>query len=151
MNRKGKLIFMSEEAKKKYSKEQIREIEHYFEEKMKRDSYLRVVYNPECGCKVDKHILLESRPMLPVILGVCPACNKYCQLERSDPIIFYDPITETNIPIDKLSDYVITESPQKRIIQAIQFSYIFKQLEKELDRHYTEKKKEHIYEHEEEK
>ena len=106
------------------------EIKHMMDVRIRDQTYFRVIYKSDCGCDVFKTYIIDRFPMSPVILSRCPECKKHCHMEISNPIIFYDPLNDVEIPIEKfIDDYKIMDTPQKPYIEAYQIAYLFHSLE----------------------
>lgn len=105
-----------------------REVDYILKWNERESSSLCVIYNPDCGCSVDQFVLLDRVPMSPKIISSCPNCKKGCLMEISDPIIFYDPLEEKDIPLNQLVNYVILQSWQEDYIKTYQFIWLLEYL-----------------------
>jgi hypothetical protein len=120
MDPEGKLIFIDKEREKSMSEEEKDFVKHMMARKAKELESLCVIYNPSCGCVLDQFVVLDRFPMSEKIICSCPGCDKYCHMQISEPIRFHLPLTEKDYSLEELKSMIVTNSPQKDLIQAYQ-------------------------------
>lgn len=89
----------------------------YIEWIKKRDYSVCVIYNPDCGCKVDQFVILDRFPMSKKIISSCPECKKGCLMEISNPPIFYDQLNKIELTLKELQDVVIANTWQQSYLE----------------------------------
>ncbi len=93
-------------------------LEGFLRSQSEEKTRLCVIYNPSCGCAVDQFVLLDRFPMSEKIISSCPVCKKRCYMEISDPIKFHLPLLEEDYSLMDLKNMIVTEGPQKHLIEA---------------------------------
>jgi hypothetical protein len=116
----GRLIFIDKEKEKSMSKDEKDFVKDLMERKSRELEQLCVIYHPSCGCTVDQFVVLDRFPMSPKIIGTCPACDKYCHMEISEPIRFHLPLHDKDYGLEELKSMIVTNSPQKNLIESYQ-------------------------------
>lgn len=101
------------EERKKY-------IEHMMEQRSKDRESLCVIYNPDCGCRVDHFVVLDRYPMSEKIHSQCALCKKGCLFEITHPIIFHQPMMNEDYTLDQLKEMVVTDTWQAAYIHCYQ-------------------------------
>ncbi len=102
------------------SEEEQTNFKAYFRWQAKQNSRLCVIYNPDCGCKVDQFFTLDRFPMSKKIHNKCSVCLKYCLSEITDPILFHCLIRKEDYTLEELKKAFVLDSDQKFLIEAYQ-------------------------------
>lgn len=98
-----------EQKKKEY-------IEYYKKFIAKDLARLWVIYNPDCGCKIDQFVALDRYPMSPKIMFKCPECNQGCLLGISDPIIFHSKLENKDYSLEEMKDVIFTDEDMEYLV-----------------------------------
>lgn len=76
-----------------------------------------VIYRPDCGCEVEQFVVLDRFPMSPKIMAPCPACDKSCLLEISEPPRFHTEIGG-DFTLENLKTSFIFDTWQKPLLES---------------------------------
>lgn len=87
---------------------------------MEEQNSLCVIYNPDCGCKIDQFVILDRYPMSKEIICACPECKKGCLMKISKPIRFHLPLTSQDFSLKELKKLVVPAGRQEEFIKSYQ-------------------------------
>ncbi len=102
---------------KDLSDDQIKWAQERAKRKARELTDVYVVYNPDCGCILDQFVLLDRFPMSPKICTSCPACDKWCIMEITNPPLFHTEIWG-DFTLASLKTSYITDTWQKPLLES---------------------------------
>jgi hypothetical protein len=109
----SKHVFFS----KDWSDDQMKLAQERAERKVRELTDVCVVYHPDCGCELDQFVVLDRFPMSAKIRTSCPACDKGCMMEITNPPLFHTEIWG-DFTLESLKTSYINDTWQKPLLES---------------------------------